>query len=51
MFDFLKRKEEQRMKEKEDCSAWLRSKLEEYGNWERVTKTELIGIIRTAIEK
>ena len=45
------RKEEQRMKEKEDCSAWLRSKLEEYGNWERVTKTELIGIIRTAIEK
>lgn len=44
-------KEMQRMRDKEDCSAWLRKELEGYGNWEKVTKTQLVEIIKKALEK
>lgn len=44
-------KEMQKMRDKEDCSAWLRKELEGYGNWEKVTKTQLVEILKRALEK
>ena len=39
------------MKEQSDCPYWLKEMLERYGNWESVSKTQLVGILKTAMRE
>lgn len=41
----------ERAKEQSDCRYWLKETLERYGNWERITKTQLVSILKTAIRE
>lgn len=41
----------ERAKEQSDCRYWLKEMLERYGNWESVTKTQLVDILKTAMRE
>ena len=34
-----------------ECGNWLKNMLEHYGNWEKVTKTQLVEILKKAINE
>lgn len=38
-------------KTQSECQHWLKAMLENYGNWEKVTKTQLIEILKKAINE
>lgn len=40
-----------REKEQSDCTYWLKEMLERYGDWENVTKTQLVDILKTAMKE
>lgn len=41
----------ERAKEQSDCRYWLKETLERYGDWESITKTQLVSILKTAIRE
>lgn len=41
----------ERMKEQSDCRYWLKEMLERYGNWESVSRTQLVDILKTAMRE
>lgn len=51
MADVKVQKTEDKARETRQCRYWLERELKRYGNWEELTKTELIEIIRKAINK
>lgn len=46
--EFAKKTQEE-AKEQQQCRYWLREHLERYGNWEKVTKTQLVAILKEAM--
>lgn len=43
------KKTQKKAKEQQECRYWLREYLERYGNWEKVTKTQLVAILKEAM--
>lgn len=41
----------ERAKEQSDCRYWLKVMMERYGDWESVSKTELVDILKTALRE
>lgn len=41
----------ERAKEQSNCRYWLKETLERYGDWENVSKTQLVGILKEAIRE
>lgn len=35
--------------DQKECRYWLKDMLEHYGNWEKITKTQLVDILKKAI--
>ncbi|MBQ0067608.1 MAG: hypothetical protein KBS60_05465 [Phascolarctobacterium sp.] len=50
MAEATMKKAMERKEEKDKCRYWLENELKRYGNWEKLTKTQLIDIIKCAIE-
>lgn len=43
------KKTQKKAEEQQNCRYWLREHLERYGNWEKVTKTQLVAILKEAM--
>ena len=41
----------ERMKEQSDCRYWLKEMLERYGNWESVSRTQLVDILKKILNE
>lgn len=44
-------KERENARTQSECGNWLKNMLEHYGNWEKVTKTQLVEILKKAINE
>lgn len=44
-------KERENARTQSECRNWLKNMLEHYGNWEKVTKTQLVEILKKAINE
>lgn len=44
-------KERENARTQRECGNWLKNMLEHYGNWEKVTKTQLVEILKKAINE